>query len=181
MHRISRYQLKKDNTGGKVQFFLSGFSRQKIISDTEIIAAIDKIPDAHLQGLKGLYYDPTRSQLYFKDFQQWPKLINAKGSFDLNDGFVTLYSFDDKKMFYHVLYHEVGHYVFYAILAAQLKKRWVTQLYPRSTYISPYAKTSAMEDFAESYASFILEPSKLKRISSKYNFLHSQVFKGIEF
>ena len=46
-----------------------------------------------------------------------------------------------------------------------------------ATFISPYAATVPDDDFAESFAYYILEPERLqKECPSKYTFMHVEVF-----
>ena len=46
-----------------------------------------------------------------------------------------------------------------------------------ATFISPYAATVPDDDFAESFAYYILEPERLqKECPSKYAFMHVEVF-----
>lgn len=56
---------------------------------------------------------------------------------------------DDPALFVHVLYHEIGHHVFYLVLDSRAKKDWVTRVYPGSVCATPYGMVSPAEDFAE--------------------------------
>lgn len=57
-----------------------------------------------------------------------------------------------------------------------MKKKWVTEICRSAPFITLYASTNASEDFAETYASFVLQPEKLKQIPLKYQFMLNEVF-----
>ena len=180
MKNIKQYKLQQDDRpySGKIKLFLTGFKKQNIISVDDIVNAVDRLPDSHLQGLHELIYDPLRSSLENVDYSQWVLLSKSKGSFCQQQRAVTIYDFDDKQMFHQVLYHEIGHYVFYLIIDSVMKKHWVTKLFPNSKYITKYASRNGSEDFAESYAAYVLNPKELIKIPSKYYFIQNKIFKG---
>jgi hypothetical protein len=42
-------------------------------------------------------------------------------------------------MFFHMLYHKIGHFVFYLVIGSRVKKRWVARIYPGSSCVTRYA------------------------------------------
>lgn len=181
MVKITQYRLPQDDRpyDGRVNLFLAGFKQQDIMSVDEIVHVIKRIPDAHLQGLKELIYDPERKTLEDIDYQQWQLLSQSKASFVQQRQHIVIYEFDNKPLFHQILCHEIGHYVFYFIIGSVLKKQWVTELYPGSEHITEYASRNASEDFAESYAAYLIQPDELRRLlPKKHTFLLSKVFKG---
>jgi hypothetical protein len=65
--------------------------------------------------------------------------------------------------------HETGHYVWYNRLSNSQRKEW-ERLHAVGNYVSEYAKTDALEDFAETYASYMMGERSL-RYSRKFGFL----------
>ncbi len=75
--------------------------------------------------------------------------------------------------------HELAHHVYFVLIDSKVKKRWVTEICRSAPFVTDYASRNAGEDFAESYAKFVLEPDKLRKIPIKYNFIFKEVFKGV--
>lgn len=175
---MKEYKLRQDSKPhhGNIELYLTGFSLQKIISIKQIVAAVDILPNSHLEGLKELVFDPDRNYLDDVDFTQWQTISKAKGSFRKSKRHIMIYDFDSLEFFHKILFHEIGHYVFYCIIDSVTKKRWVTELYPKSHYISKYARRNGSEDFAESYAAYVLEPLNLMKITAKYQFMRQTIF-----
>lgn len=158
---------------------VSGFSDQSIVTVEDVTAAINCLPTFHLVGLDQVIYDPeweTRSALALQE-TGCPR--QSKAVFLRDDRKILMFDFDDHDEFRHILYHEIGHHVFSRILDGVLRKRWVMMINPRSRHITRYATRNAMEDFAESYATFVRDPESIERIYRKYVFLRDQVFAGI--
>jgi len=174
---IYRLRSQDEEFQGRINLWVRGFKLQSIVSINDVVNAIERLPSRHLQGLKEIIYDPKRNT-QASSYSAWQALARSKGGFMQNDRLVVMYDFDSNDMFYQILFHEIGHYVFYLILDSTLKKQWVTQIYPNSQYITEYASTNASEDFAETYAAFVLRPSELNRIPVKYSYMLNQVFKG---
>lgn len=154
---------------------LKDFHKQDIISLEDVSGLIESIPSHHLKGLKYVVYDPVR--FYQRSYVQ-PSIPNRhiKGQYfsEMLDA-VIIYEIEDKELFEHILFHEVGHYVFQRILSPEQKKHWVTNLYPSRVFVSNYAKTNAQEDFAESYAFYLRKQPFSFVLRAKYNFL-SKIF-----
>ena len=177
---ITEYKLNRPRGPyeGRIRLYLTGFREQNIVSVDEVVAAVARLPDAHLVGLKELVYDPNRTFLEQVDYRQWFHVARSKGTFVQNHRKIMVFDFDSSAQFHHILYHEIGHYVFYLVLDSKIKKRWVTELYPNSQHVSDYASRNASEDFAESYAMYLLQPGVLKRIPGKFGFMEREVFDG---
>jgi hypothetical protein len=171
------YLLDKDNTHyvAHVRLWLAGFKAQHIISTEQIVAAVDKIPDRHLAGLRGIVYDHERVTQELMPYAQLAS-FSIKGAFFQQERCVVVYDFNSQARFEQVLYHEIGHYVFYCVLDSYCKQRWVTQQYPNSKFVSPIAARNASEDFAESYAYYLNKPATLRDIPSKYTFMNNEIF-----
>jgi len=92
---------------------------------------------------------------------------------------ILVFDFASLRQFRHVLHHEIGHHVFERVLDSTWRKRWVALFKPGSRFITRYAARNAAEDFAECYATFVRNPKRLERLTTKYAFLRDNVFGGI--
>ena len=171
---------------GKVQLLISGFAEQDIVSVGDVIKALEILPNHHLQGLNEIIYDPDRV-FQQPDEDQPPEVYtrlpnpNSKAEFIQPKRIIAVYDFDSAALFHQILYHEIGHYVFYLILDKGIKKQWVTRIYPTSNHITAYASTNASEDFAETYAAFVQHPKTLEDLPAKYQYMRDHVFNGIAY
>lgn len=170
---------KPDN---KIHIHLLGFDLQTIIPVNDITQQLNKIPSWHLSGLKEIRYDPNRETLsWLNNVPVMSDSPHTKGIYLQGFRTVAIYDFKSEKELYTVLFHEIGHYVYYTIISSVIKKQWVTEVHPIKKYVTNYARVNASEDFAECYAEFLLNPNNLVRIPKKYNFIRNAIFNGIAY
>lgn len=160
------------------QLQVSGFELQNKVSVEQLKASISQIPDSHLANLQVIKYDPTRSIQRLRAFYNGGFTGTPAGEYLSNYQSVVIYDFIDYDQFRHILFHEIGHFVFFRVISSFTKKEWVTQIYPNSLHISDYAKRNACEDFAESYAFYLNKPDQLANIPAKFHFMRNKVFGG---
>jgi len=163
---------------GKLHLRISGFSRQQIVPLADVVRAVDVLPSFHVEGLREIAYTPEALLAYPYDVYAPRPWGTRKGEFRQKDRKIFFYDFDGPDLFHQILYHEIGHYVFFLVIGSKVKKRWVTQLFPRSECITPYGSLNASEDFAESYACYVRDPESLKKLPGKYAFMRDCVFSG---
>jgi len=165
-------------TTGEIKIQLTHFGQQAVVGVDEILQAINRLPAFHLQRLKEITYDPQRL---------WPKIIqdrlepvhrDAKGVFIQSHRTIAIHEFESREQFFHVLFHELGHHVYFQVIGSQLKKQWVTEVCRKDRFVSAYAARNAAEDFAECYVAYLLEPDRLKTIGLKFEFFRRHVFNG---
>ena len=174
--------IKKCNsvTNASLNLRLTGFTKQTIHPIETIVSAIDVIPGFHLQGLREISYLNIfeMNQLQAEIRQGFSN--QRKGLFIQNERCIVLSGLDDVPLFdfLHVLYHEIAHYVYFLIISSSLKTYWVTEIYPHAPCLTQYGQQNAAEDFAESYANYLLQPELLKTIPAKYAFFDHLVFSG---
>ena len=178
MYTFVKNQPAGSSPTGKLNLRIAGFSRQQIVSVPQIVSAIDILPNHHLQGLREIVYAPEwlgnhPYQIY--EARPWG---SKKGEFIQKDRKIIFFDFDNLSLFYQILYHEIGHFVFFLALNSRVKKQWVTEIFPNSACISEYASTNASEDFAESYASYVRDPAALQQLPVKFAFMRDWVFSG---
>jgi hypothetical protein len=158
---------------GALHLRVAGFAAQDIVSIADIVAAIDVLPAMHLQGLREINYSPDDGFLRSQGTRPpYAEFIQRKRAIV----FYELGSFD---LFHHILYHEIGHFVFFLILSSTAKKHWVTMIYPSSDCATAYGTLNASEDFAETYACYVRDADSLKRFPEKLTFMRDVVFSGL--
>lgn len=163
----------------RLRLLITGFEAQSLVTTREIVEAIDRLPAFHLEQLREISYDPwPQNSLYLTD--QHDGLARPRyGEYRQPSRKIALYHFHDRALFHQMLFHEIGHHVFFLILNSRIKKHWVTVLHRAAPCITPYAASSPSEDFAESYAAFVLGPEALQRIPEKYDYMRDAVFSGL--
>jgi len=165
--------------GNKLNLLLSGFSQQEIVPVDDIVRSIDQLPDFHLEGLREIAYLPQyASAASVPGYPIYPRCA-PQGEFVQSERRIYLYGFDRPAMFFHMLHHEIGHFVFFLAIGSRVKKRWVTELFPGSSCVTAYAGKNPWEDFAETYAYYALRPRALESmLPEKHAFMRDCVFSG---
>ena len=165
-----------------MQILIAGFESQKIVSRDEVIQALLKLPELHLRGIKVVRYDPYRviatSMTWLMDEPMAP---GTRGSYYQTDNFsaIVVWKFNSKSEFYHILYHEVGHYVFMQTLQQKPRDEWMYDIRKKEPQtVSQYAKKNSREDFAETYAAFVTQQPSLNACPMRRAFLATKVFKS---
>lgn len=162
---------------GRIKLSVRGFNQQNIVPISKIISAIDKLPSHHIAGLKEICYDPQRQTLnLLQKSDPLAESPQTKGMYLQGYRTIAIYDFKDEKQLFTVLFHELGHYVFYTVINTTIKKHWVTQIHKSKPFLNSYAERNASEDFAECYAEYLLNPVNLNRNKKKYNFINNCVF-----
>ena len=164
---------------GRVNLLLEGFWRQNLVPIEDILRSIDLVPAFHLEGLREIVYLPEFAQAAAALPCPVMPHFEPKGEFVQRERRIFVYAFDRPDLLFQMLYHEIGHYVFYLVIGSRVKKHWVTRMSPGSCCVTPYAGVNPQEDFAETYAFYLRDPGFLERESpEKYAFMHDQVFSG---
>lgn len=174
-------KYKKSITAGnasniKLNLKITSFGQQNIIEVKEIIEQIDALPAAHLQNLNEITYDPQRLIPQYINDPLAELNTGAKGVFIQSHRLIAIFQIDSVEQFYHVLFHELGHHVYFLVIGQQLKKKWVTEVCRKDKFVTRYAARNAAEDFAECYVTYLRNPDKLKKIPLKFNFMKEFVF-----
>lgn len=165
---------------GRVNLLLAGFFQQSLVSTEQVVDAIEALPISHIEGLQVVRYDPQRTiQQAIAQSSGTQIEYNVMGAFyySLDMTGIVLYRFHSVEQFYHMLYHEIGHYVFLRVMDQDLRDEWIYRVRPaQKAFVSHYATSSANEDFAESYAFFCVYPQTLWKIPPKMRFIAEKVF-----
>ena len=164
---------------GQLKLLLSGFSQQEVVPVDDIVDAIDLLPAFHLEGLREIVYLPEYAPEASALFCPTLPRAEPKGEFIQRERRIFVYEFDSAAMFFHMLYHEIGHFVFFLVIGSRVKKRWVTEVFPGSACVTRYARVNPWEDFAETYAYYLLHPQVLQaELPEKHAFMRECVFSG---
>lgn len=149
-----------------------GFDDQNIASTQEIANTIQKLPRKHLQGLKAVSY-VNATQFHA---MQLPFDHGCKGAYYPEFRSVIIHDLESRDMFEHIIFHEIGHFVFHVVISPEIRKEWVLNTSHKAEHVTPYAKTNPQEDFAECYAVYAANPAQLAKIPKKHQFFKTKVF-----
>jgi len=176
MQEFVRYRkLNASQHKSKVELLVSGFGYQQLVPVDDIVDAVMKLPQSHIQKIQVIKFDPNKNISFLLRHQRvGPQL----GEYLLNYKSIVVYQFNSRHECFHVLFHEVGHHVYFQAITSFQKKEWVTEVYPAEPGVTPLGKKNACEDFAESYALYVNEPNRLKPFVRKYRFIDS-LFKNV--
>jgi hypothetical protein len=161
---------------GRLRLLISGFSQQQVVEVNQVVAAINGLPDHHIEGLREIVYAPFGQPFESLEGYRPAPPGRRKGEFRQKERCIVLYKIESLDLFYHVLFHEIGHYVFFLALNSQVKKRWVTEIFPKSECITRYGALNASEDFAETYACYVRDPERLQELPAKFAYMRDWVF-----
>lgn len=160
--------------GPGIHLRVIGFGQQDVVDTTLVVRAVKRLPAFHLHGLNELRYDPPLYPFAHCIGDGRPPPL---AEYLQRERCVCFYRIESREQFLPLLYHEIGHHVFFIVLSSRIKKQWVTEVSPASGTITPYAAHNPSEDFAETYAAFALDPESLRRLlPAKAQFMHQHVF-----
>ncbi|NVJ62220.1 MAG: hypothetical protein HWE27_17670 [Gammaproteobacteria bacterium] len=169
MQPLVRYRSVGNRANNeKLNLLVSGFGYQKLIAVDDVVESILQLPTAHLEKLQVIKYDPAKNVSFLLRHQRvGPQL----GEYLQNYSSIVVYAFRTVAEGYHVLFHEVGHHVYFKVMGSVKKKQWVTSVYKSESGVSELGKKNACEDFAESYAFYVTQPEYLQRFPKKFEFI----------
>lgn len=167
---MKRTQQKNSNT---VLLAIKEFDNYHSLSGEQVKKIIISLPLRHIANLQSIVYSPTSE--FNRLGMQVP--ISCQGAFYPDYRSVVIHQELPLEQFKHVLFHEIGHYVFHTIIGSYLKKEWVTKISRSQEYISDYARTNSSEDFSECYSFYAQKRfEKFSGVTPKLNFMRYKVF-----
>lgn len=174
------YRLSKKNKGEMVHLALRGFSQQNLVDVKVVAEMLNKLPARHLGGLDSITIFPNSNKKVKaayrvkKTSSWWEKYVTTNRR-------IEIYGVSTEDMFYWSMFHELGHFVMDMKLRSSDKKYWVVECHHQRGAVSEYAKRNAQEDFAETYACFLLDPQRLLMSDSKrFSYMKSIVFRATD-
>jgi len=163
---------------------ITGFEKSSEMNNEDVQHYVEeRIPLPHLNELTRIVYADT----YKTDDSQYIVghivLNPLTGKYDT----VIIYrqppDVDDLRREIKVtIAHEIGHNVYFNVLDGATRAEWECLSASSRGYVTNYAKRNVEEDFAESYAIYIVDPELLRGLNpDKYAFLRDRVFNGREY
>ncbi len=163
-----------------MRLLVANFERQNIVAKSQVIQAVKRLPRAHYEGLQAIRYDPHRTFATHLSFvHQKPFSLRTRGFYyhESDLSVIIIFPFKTSSEFYHVLYHEIGHYVFLRVLSQAHRDQWFHKIRPRENqFVSSPARQNSREDFAETYAYYCTKPHQLRVVPIKAQFFREVVF-----
>ncbi len=178
----SRLTKAQDASAGK-PIEVKNFENSGVMSNDGVKTMLkDNLPPEHISGDKITdikYTDEYRGDNY--KYEAGCCITNEKtGVSQIEVNRQSPEGSYDRPAMEHTLVHEVGHNVYWN-MSAEDQANWnrLSSSSRPDEYVSDYAQTNPKEDFAETYASHVLDPSLLKDVSpAKFNFMRDHVFNG---
>lgn len=158
---------------------LWGFKDSRLVKIMAVARAIELLPAHQLEGLKKITYEEKASIPGLRGWVRLPGKSSHKGRYDSSNNSITIHLCDTRELFFHTLFHELGHFVYFRILSSFEKKRWVQETYKKEPPVTPYGNRNAAEDFAEGFALYVTGPDKLRGRAGKYAYMQNVVFRGV--
>ncbi len=163
-----------------MQILVAGFNHQKIVTRDEVVNALVVLPDLHLRGIKVVRYDPHKIIATTMNWlMETPIPSGARGSYYQSENLsaIVVWKFNSRAEFFHILYHEIGHYVFMRMLSQSQRDQWIYQVRAKETQtVSIYASRNSREDFSESYAAWVNQDPSMKKCPLRAAFMAHVVF-----
>lgn len=167
-----------------MRLLIANFDKQSIVSQEEVIGAVRRLPKSHYANIQAIRYDPKRTlATAVSALQNRPSSPRTSGFFyhehEYGLSVIVLFRFRSRKEFHHILYHEIGHFVFLKVLQQGLRDEWFSLRRGEKRCVSHEARRNAREDFAETYAYYCTTPVRLSTVPRKRAFIRDSVFQGI--
>lgn len=163
-----------------MQILVAGFNHQKIVTREEVVNALVALPELHLRGVKVVRYDPNR---IIATTMNWltdePISPGTRGGYYQTENMsaIVVWKFNSRKEFFHILYHEIGHYVFMKTLRQPQRDQWMYEVRQREPQtVSASAKKNSREDFSESYSAWVNKNPSLDGCPLRKSFMSRVVF-----
>ena len=164
-----------------MRLLIADFDHQRIVSKQEVVSAVRRLPQSHYAGIQAIRYDPKRTlATAVASLQNRPSSLRTSGFFyhehESGLSVIVLFRFRSRKEFFHILYHEIGHFVFLKVLQQSQRNEWFSLRREEERSVSSQADRNAREDFAETYAYYCINPDRLHGVPLRRAFFRDIVF-----
>lgn len=149
------------------------FEKQTAIKPAEVAELVRKLPKDHYRGLKTILFKPITEMARLNLLTDH----GCKGAYFPEHRAIIIHDLVDSETAPHIIYHEIGHYVFHQFIDSQTRKHWTTKLFPGAPAVTPYAKTNPAEDFAETYALFAQDQDHVRKKTPQKFLFMQKLFK----
>lgn len=168
---------KDSSVEDTIHVSLWGF-RQCPWSSPEIVAeALELLPRHLLAGLMHIRYLPTPLVPSTTTWVTAPSNTRLSGIYSQEDRSILVQGVRNREDLFHVLFHELGHHIYFSVLDSVEKKAWVVDIWGSEDAVSSYGRRNAAEDFAELFALYLLGTSILTDRPVKLNFMRRVVLR----
>ena len=157
---------------------LWGFKENRLVKPMAVARALQLLPAHQLEGLKKITYEEKVTIQGLRGWMRLPGKSAHKGRYNQQEHSMTIHLCSSRTLFFHTLFHELGHFVYFRILTSFEKKRWVQGVYKKEPAVTRYGQRNAAEDFAEAFAVYVTAPARLTATGPKYLFMRDVVFRG---
>lgn len=137
------------------------------------------VPEAHLDNCRIIRYIPQHVSV---------RSVPAAGKFIPLFRHISVYAappeYHNREELLNTLVHEIGHNAYFNMRMEneELAERWIELYRQDGGFVSDYARTHELEDFAESYMFYVRDPAVLRQASpAKYEYIRVEFFAGREY
>ncbi len=165
-----------------MRLLIADFDHQSLVNKQEVVSAVRRLPKPHYAGIQAIRYDPKRTlATAMASLKNRPSSLSTSGFFyherEYGLSVIVLYRFRSREEFYHILYHEIGHFVFLKVLEQGQRNEWFSLRREEQDSVSSQAGRNAREDFAETYAYYCINPARLHGLPLRRAFFRDIVFR----
>lgn len=171
MRHVVKPAAAQEPSGRKaaVRVRVSGFAHQSV-GPGDVVVAVGRVPNFHLAGLNEIAFLPEEAA--------WHK-AGVQAVYFQAERCIRFLCLPPLPLFYHVLYHEIGHHVFALVISSKVKTLWVNRIASQAPSVSAYGAICPQEDFAEAYAMYLSpEVARGAAAAMKLDFMRQLVFSG---
>lgn len=145
----------------------------------EIVAEVlELLPKHLLTGLMHIHYQSVPLVPGPTSWVTAPREVRLSGIYSREDRTILVQGISSRPNLFHVLFHELGHHVYFSVLDSVEKKNWVVSIWGCEDAVSSYGKRNAAEDFAELFALYLLGTSTLIDRPKKARFMRDIVLRA---
>lgn len=160
-----------------VHVSLWGFRRCLWASPETVAEVLELLPRHLLGGLIHIRYLDTALVPSTTTWVTAPGTSRLSGIYSQEDRSILVQGVRDRENLFHVLFHELGHHIYFSVLDSVEKKAWVLDTWGSEDPVSSYGRRNAAEDFAELFALYLLGTSILTDRPIKLHFVRSVVLR----
>jgi hypothetical protein len=164
-----------------VHVSLWGFKNCPWVSPESVAEALESLPMHLLTGLRNIRYEPVPLAPGMYSWVTAPAQSRLHGLYSQEDRTILVQGVKNRVDLFRVLFHELGHHIYFSVLLSEEKKHWVVNLWGSEDAVSSYGKRNAAEDFAELFSLFLMGSSKLHDRPVKTRFLRDTVLRNAHF
>lgn len=176
--RLNQANQTEVRVDGNIHVSLWGFRQCPWASPESVAQVLEMLPKHLLSGLAHIRY---LSRALVPSTTTWvsaPGNVSLSGVYSQEDRTILIQAVHSRTKLFHVLFHELGHHIYFALLDSVEKKHWVVDIWGSEDPVSEYGKRNAAEDFAELFALYLQGTSLLIDRPIKTRFLRETLLRS---